>query len=626
MKLSPRQQEIVDHTGNLVVAAPPGSGKTRVIVEKTKRLISQGKGPIKLVTFTRAAAQEMKDRIGVVRKGAVEAATFDSYCYRMAKNAGMKYRPPSALNEYVARKKLCKELGWQDEELEELLGKASCLLEPSEADPTAAEAYRRYVEILRAGGNLDFSSIARHVVKAIEGDHKLKPLNVGSLLVDEFQDADQIQLAWVLAHARRTGCQVMVVGDDDQSIYGWRGGLGYDAMKAIEKQLGAEVIKLDQCFRCRPEIVEHARVLIANNLKRFHKPVMTPRMMGGTIEHINCADDEAAALTVLVKWKEMGSPRFAVLGRRNKDLDAYQALLAAHGVSVDRVGGKSFWKAAGAQAMLDLLSVIINPSDKKALNAVLGYISVEHNDDGAVVRAIERGAVEALRQEDVIIDTNKKEVARIVVAGQRGIKTRKGQEEIMRDVVNLVRDNEKTGWKQYKAADTAVNVIQRKLMASKEENLVEIVKGIKVIAMSESKKDGEQQPAATISTMHGAKGREWPLVFIVNANDGITPNQKQNHPLTPEGKEEERRLFYVAITRAEDHLVIVSTSAVGKAKGMIPSPFIMEAGIGHEDKKRDEGEAQEGDGDGGLDSQPQKAEERGESTSLLKRLIKRAAR
>jgi DNA helicase II / ATP-dependent DNA helicase PcrA len=577
MNLNPSQNKIVEHDGHIIAAAPPGSGKTRVIVERAKRVLKQGTTSVKLVTFTKAAANEMKARVGDQgKKGRIEAATFDSYCLRMARAAGMPYTPANALNEYIVKRSIGVEEGIGIEEIEEAMAPAATRLEPGKAPANAHALYKRYTDKLRAQGKLDFASIARGVVNNMWNGQRIRPLRAQHILVDEFQDADEIQVMWVLAHAKLGGAQIMVVGDDDQSIYGFRGGLGYQAMKRIEKELGAAIITLDTCYRCRPEVIEHSRLLIANNKNRFHKPTMAPRPIGGLVRHFAAPDTSRAVSFITSTVNHFKPPVFAILGRTNRDLDQYNADLSALGMKVLRIGGKPFWSSPGARAMIRILDVVLDRTNEAALKEVLAYISVDHTEDDLVLEIIKQGTTKG-RLDPLVLEVKKDLVE--VILSLKDKRDLEQQRAVVKKLVMFVEDHRKSGWKDGKAAMTAIIAIQKRLAADPEMTLKKLVDQIE--GGWGQAQDDEASADAVLATMHGAKGKEWPMVFIVNANEENTPkiilDSNVMHP--QEVIEEERRLFYVALTRAEDHAIVVSVTIPGTRKEFVPSRFIEEAKI-----------------------------------------------
>jgi len=582
VKMNARQREVVEHNGHIVTAAPPGSGKTRVLIERTQRLLRETKGQIKLVTFTKAAAEEMKKRIGGSGQSRVEAATFDSYCYRMYRKSGGKLQPPNGLDEYRAKQRICEggAFGVDFETFDETLAKASTRLDPSKAPKAAVTIYRKYCEILNGMGKTDFASIARKVVQELQSGGKIKPLVVENLLVDEFQDADEIQLAWVLAHAK-AGAQVMVVGDDDQSIYGWRGGLGYAAMKTIETQLKAKVILLDTCYRCRPEVVEHSRLLIGHNTERFHKPIIAVKPAGGQVEWWHVGNADAAIDLIHAKLQALGNPKFAVLARRNVDLDKPEGGLGDYRIM--RLGGKPFWSNPGATAVLELMEFLVDRDRLDCLDAFLEFSKISDQSAAQLKQCLADGYIGGVGGE-LITGTPERALAEILVKHPR-METDEQQVEGLRSLdlhVSHLADKSK----KYIASKTAVEAIVDRLKRS-DHGLPELIKSIKAANKRKRALD-DQDVDGTVCTMHAAKGKEWPVVFVVCANQGISPNGAPPNPdeedLAKRKKsldllEEERRLFYVALTRAEDRVFVISYDAIGKKYGLSPSQFIDEAEI-----------------------------------------------
>lgn len=570
MEMNPSQQQVVNHDGNLVVAAPPGSGKTRVLVERTRRLLEHQSGRIFLVTFTRNAAREMKVRIGEQGGGRVHAATFDSYCLRMARKAGIPVGPPSPLQSWIAKKAALRDpaMKLNLDQVEEHITVASSLRDPQQAPALSARVYERYKDKLREQGVRDFSSIARWVVDQLEQGDRIPPLPASYLLVDEFQDADETQLAWVLAHSR-AGAKVMVVGDDDQAIYGWRGGMGYRAMKTIETELGADVIMLDTCYRCRPEIIESARLLISHNSERFHKATRTPRPVNGKVQWWHIQGEKAAAFMIVQKLQHMGWPKFAVLARRNKDLDFIEGALTTTGKEVRRLGGKSFWSSIGAIAMLDLMEFVGKPEKREKLRTVLEWMQVQEHDAEVILESLDEGTVGGVAGQ--ITSRPGVELTKVLIRAAKGHGS-DSVEKAAQGIKELIYDYEDERWAGHKAAKVAIEFIGKKIRAS-NGRVDKTISDIRSAAAS-TRKESDEDVDGVLATMHAAKGLEWPVVFIVGANDGVMPNHSGSleDDVEPGLLEEERRLFFVAITRAKDEVYIVPYRDAGE-----PSRFINEA-------------------------------------------------
>lgn len=577
MKLNARQQEVVDHTGHIVAAAPPGSGKTRVLVERAKRLLTEGNGKIRLVTFTRNAATEMQKRIGADGKSMVTAGTFDSYCLRMMRSAGHKYSPPTAIQDLIAKQKTIQALGlnMQLDDLEGLLSDVRPMLDPAKAPSQAAvSAYKTYQHKLKEQGVRDFATIARGVVKEItRPGGSIKPLDAAHLLVDEFQDSDEIQLAWVLAHAR-AGAEVLVVGDDDQAIYSWRGGLGYRAMKEIEDQLEAKMIKLDTCYRCRPEVIEHARMLIGHNKKRFVKPTRTPRACGGRVQWWQVADAEAGEFCIRHYLEHHGWPKFAILARRNKDLDPYEEAMVATGKRIIRLGGRSLWSKPGAQAVLDLARFIQDPSKDKKLGTVMSWMKFTQDQQTQVAGAIKAG----YPLDDQRLNERKSiqgQFVDVINHCRQLLDGGEGAGSVAREVQNFIADKQSQQWPTHQAALAAARVLGRRANMNLDRTLGQTV-GDLTNAANRGKESEEAD--GVLATMHASKGLEWPVVFMVAANEGVSPNDRANDEPEGDMMEEERRLFFVALTRAEDEAYMVSYQTDGKRR-MLPSRFVAESRV-----------------------------------------------
>jgi hypothetical protein len=286
LPLDAAQAEAVAADGHCLILACPGAGKTRTLAAKSARLLKAAPGArVCAVTFTREAAREIRARIlqeaGEGAEGRVVAGTFHALCWRQLGGSREPVAGEGERSAYAARAAAAVRAELQPET-------ALAIIEACKAGSPVpfpgldtGRLLAAYQEILLRNGKIDFQDL---VARALEGMRRgtVAPVPATHLLVDEFQDTDESQLAWVFAHAR-AGAQVTAVGDDDQSIYGWRRALGHEGMERFAAHLGAKRLFLGTNYRSRPEIVEAAARLIERNRGRQAKALRSARPPGGRV-------------------------------------------------------------------------------------------------------------------------------------------------------------------------------------------------------------------------------------------------------------------------------------------------------------------------------------------------------
>ena len=287
IQLNPEQQEVVDHDGHSLVVACPGSGKTRVIVVKIGHILSRSpKSRVCAVTFTRDAANELKKRLiddigsEVVNKR-TRVGTFHSLAIRQLRACGQigKVASPAEQQIFVQRALASCEADITYEEAVQTIEtvKSSRGPVPEEDSPL----YQAYAALLKRAQVEDLYDVLKKSLTLMQ-QGVVPPYPVEYMLVDEFQDTDEIQLAWVLEHVK-AGTRVTVVGDDDQSVYSFRRALGYQGMDRFRTATGATLIALGTNYRCRSEILSAAETLICHNQERIAKTLRAARGEGGKV-------------------------------------------------------------------------------------------------------------------------------------------------------------------------------------------------------------------------------------------------------------------------------------------------------------------------------------------------------
>lgn len=574
--LSPAQELAATQRGAMLVAACPGAGKTTVLKHRAEHLLRSTPGArLAAVTFTAEAATSLKDRIiqqYPPAKALIEAGTFHSLCIAQLRRAG-DHKPliaegksamwiRMALDACPLRDEVV-DAGDIQMKIQEWQRELAPQVNPEGS--VAGWVYRHYTEQKRKNGVRDFGDLITDAVLGMRAG-SVAPLDVGFMLVDEFQDTDNMQLEWVLEHARR-GVEVTIVGDDDQSIYGWRGAEGYEGMKRFQREANASLVTLDRTFRCTLPVLKPAAVLISHNTARVPKKLVTANPDDGVVRVRPFAtrDDEVAAIIDAIK--ATGRPKScAVIARTNGLLDELEAKITADDFPYSRSGGRSFWDQKAPSMLMSLASSIAN-RDMMGVGELLQHAKVRQptlNELGDRVRFDSRGALDRfinspppkssssndrqlitklqgqIRQWDAL--TSNSAGMRLALSGMA--------QAIHKIYPWRQADHQEAGRRLAQAAES---------IASREGSLAHRVRSLGLNKKRESK-------GASLLTLHASKGLEFDFVWLMGVEEGTLPSVRDGSDL-----EEERRLLYVGITRAKDDLTLSYTLARG------PSKFLREA-------------------------------------------------
>ena len=625
--LNAPQREAVRHVdGPLLVLAGAGSGKTRVITAKIAHLIEGGTPPerIAAITFTNKAAREMRERAAklLATRGRADAAskvaisTFHSLGLSIvrAESRALGLKPtfsildPADLETLVAelvgtadrgraRAAQWKISGWKNA----LVAPAAALASAANDDElAAARAYVGYGDALAAWQAVDFDDLIVRPVELFERDDAVRDRwqrRFDHVLVDEYQDTNPAQYR-MLRHLVGERTPFTAVGDDDQAIYGWRGAT-LDNLAQLPRDYPAlRVLKLEQNYRSSVRILRCANALIANNPKLFDKRLWSDLGHGDTIRVTPASDDEAEAELVvhrLLAHKFEHRGRFgdyAILYRGNHQARAFEAQLRAQSVPYAISGGQSYFDKAEIKDIVAYLRLVVN-----------------HDDDPAFIRAIttpKRGVGQAtLKKLSEIAAARRESLFAAVFAPEFHSTAQPKAREELAKFCALVNDLEyraprepagrladelvqKIGYDDWlvstfdkrdaearsKTIADFIDWLSRKGEADRR-TLIELTQTIALVTMLEGR-DGEEVDAVRLSTLHAAKGLEFPHVFMVGVEEGILPHRES---IERETIDEERRLMYVGITRAQRSLHLSYCRARKRAGGKVdcmPSRFIAE--------------------------------------------------
>lgn len=606
--LNKEQKEAVFHTqGPLLLLAGAGSGKTRVITHRIAYLIEEmGVKPwnILAITFTNKAAGEMRSRVDEMvgfESEQIWVSTFHSTCVKILRRHIERLGYDNSFTIYDADdqktviKDICKRLQLDTKQYKErsLLGAISSakdeLISPEEFALNSfgdyrrqkiAEVYTEYQKTLKSSNALDFDDL---IVKAVEL-FKYNPEILENyqdrfryIMVDEYQDTNtaQFELVRLLASKYRNLC---VVGDDDQSIYKFRGANISNILDFEKYFQDARVIKLEQNYRSTQNILSAANGVIRNNVERKEKALWTSQEAGNRIHfrQFDTAYEEAEyiGLDILGKWrrKEAEYGDCAVLYRTNAQSRILEERFVHEGIPYDLVGGTNFYSRREIKDMLAYLKTIDNGRDDLAVKRI---INVPRRGIGAATlskvqnyaSAEEISFFEAMRQADRIPGLGKSAVKLTSFVNMMEVFHTKvkvyGLKKLLEDIL------ETTGYLDaLKEADEEdvedrienINELISKAAAFEEEHADASLSGFleEVALVADIDRIEGDNNRVLLMTLHSAKGLEFPVVYLAGMEDGIFPSYMTIIDEDPTAVEEERRLAYVGITRAMRELTLTA--------------------------------------------------------------------
>jgi ATP-dependent DNA helicase Rep len=600
-KLNPAQQEAVRYTkGPLLVLAGAGSGKTRVITHKIAYLIQQcgiQAKHITAITFTNKAAREMQERatkliVGLNTRG-LTICTFHALGLKIlreeAKSLGYK-STFSVLDSYDSGKIISDILQTTDKALIRNLQSQISLwknsfINPDQAFASAADEvaqlpakfYQQYQDTLLAYQAIDFDDLIKLPVELFSRDlavlHKWQ-LKIRYLLVDEYQDTNVCQYQLIRLLAGSLG-QFTAVGDDDQSIYAWRGANSENLSLLNQDYSQLKIIKLEQNYRSTSTILNAANALIKNNPKMFEKKLWSEYGMGAAIRIISCPNEEAEADAVARKIvlhqlnKSSKFSEYAILYRSNFQARILEQALRNYKIPYTIAGGQSFFDKAEIKDIMSYLRLLINDTDDTAFIRALttpkrGVGEATLNKLGLYAAKREISLYAALFEEGFAAECPPAQLNNLLEFGQfiqtlqqRMLDTSAGV--VLNQLITAI------GYEGYLYDNEEVKAAEKRFanvmsfidwLAAKGErdnkSLPELIQTVALISMLEGQEE-EEVEAVRLTTLHASKGLEYPYVFLVSCEEGILPHQES---ISGNSIEEERRLMYVGVTRAQYELTI----------------------------------------------------------------------
>jgi len=632
--------------GPLLVLAGAGTGKTRVVIARIAHLVRQGARPSRIlaVTFTNKAAREMLARAGGALGRKVEEkpeiSTIHSLCVRILRRHAQRLGLPERFaivdrgeQESAARAAL-KELRVPDTILRpgDLVDRISRwksrAIRPDAAlDSVAADAddswtlsaagYRRYQNALRTAGAVDFDDLLLLVDELFEGDEAVRRAEAGRfdhLLIDEYQDTSGIQerILTALARDHKSLC---VVGDDDQSIYSWRGAEVSHILEFARRWPGARIVKLEENYRCTPEIIRAANLLIERNTRRHGKTLVSCLPSGMPPAVIQAQDEIDESRRVvgdvesLLRERRVEPQEAAILFRTGEQTRVFEQELRRRQIPYELVGTRSFFDRREVKDVMAFLRLLVDPDDDLALSRIANVPPRGLSSQAVQAargRAQERGhslwhELRASRDAGTLSAAAAGGVAaleRLVGLGHappalepggtragtalRALLDTAGYRKHLEKEYADTPDEAAERWDC--CAEVAAALDQHERAHGSDRDLAALVRGflddfvLQVESEDRFQDDKPKAGAVRLMTVHAAKGLEFDCVWIVGMEEGLLPHRRSLDDGL-QAIDEERRLCYVGVTRARRRLVLslcLTRTKWGKSKPSKPSRFLYE--------------------------------------------------
>jgi len=650
--LNPAQLEAVYHLGSpCLVLAGAGSGKTRVIVHKIARLLQceLQASQIAAITFTNKAAQEMRERakalVGSRAAKDLAVSTFHSLGVRMLRADGERVglKPQFSIMDSDDVLGILREAGattdaklarhwqwtislWKNQGLD---SEGASRAATSDDERVAARVMQRYEERLSAYQAVDFDDLIGLPLKLLQRDAEVRAKwqdTFRHILVDEYQDTNAVQYELLKALVGERGL-FTAVGDDDQSIYGWRGATIDNLKRLPQDYPKLKVIALEQNYRSTGAILRAANHVIAANPKIFPKKLWSAFGDGDPVRVVECDGEEQeaerAVAFIQAKRSEGGQVKFsdfAVLYRANHQSRVFEQKLRTAAIPYKVSGGQSFFDRAEIRDLCAWLRLWVNQDDDPAfLRAVttpkrgIGHQTL--TTLGEFAGRWKCSLFEALFSDSLGTVLTKKAVGSLHEFGryvndlEHRARHASGSEEAKAFLLGWLKDigyeqhlfdgedSEKLAAARWTNVLDFVDWIARRcggeitqdggIFESERHSVLDVAQTISVIISLAER--GDEQDVVTLSTLHAAKGLEWPHVVLAGVNEGLLPFKSGDDDMSIERLEEERRLMYVGVTRARTTLAVSTLRRRKRGRDTVagvPSRFIAEMKL-HENVARE---------------------------------------
>jgi DNA helicase-2/ATP-dependent DNA helicase PcrA len=616
------QKEAITHIdGPLLVIAGAGSGKTRVITRRVGYLVEQGTDPSNIlsITFTNKAANEMKERLGeFLDLRGMWISTFHAMCSRILRSEiehlefTRNFGIYDSGDQAKCIKDIMKELKldtdhWRPGAVAASISNAKNELLSAEEfaeyksgyyNDVVSKVYTRYQKCLEANNALDFDDLLFKVVHLFKNFQEVLEKyqeKFRYILIDEYQDTNHAQYAITQLLAQRYE-NICATGDPDQSIYGWRGANIRNILNFEKDYPGTKTVKLEQNYRSTKNILHVASEIINNNLSRKPKSLWTENNEGSKVRIIHCEDENVEAKEIAANISEFvrngnAHSDIAVFYRTNAQSRVLETCMLREGIPYSIVGSVAFFKRKEIKDILSYLKLCANPDDDLSLERVVNVPA----------RGIGATTIRRLREWAILNNTNMSgaisSVQEIQEIKGKSSKAVKGFWDIISElhkiptypVMGFVKEViEKVGYVDYLVlsyegdSEERLENIEELVTAASEydaSNPDGSLQGFleEVSLIADIDKWDDAADTVTLMTLHAAKGLEFPVVFIAGLEEGLLPHSQSKD--SDDDVEEERRLCYVGITRAQRDLFLVYTryrSKYGQRSACVPSRFLSE--------------------------------------------------
>ncbi len=612
----PQTQAIQNTSGPLLVLAGAGTGKTRVLTSRIIHIINSGLASpyqILAVTFTNKAAAEMKKRIGEVIGDAVNniwVGTFHSIAARILR------RHPEVVglrNDFTIiddddQTRLLKQiLGDFNIDTKQFpakvyLNKISRLKDKVASPdanlsdlglPKLKEVFETYQFRLKSMNAADFGDLLTHnltIFKTAPDALSIYQNKFHYILVDEYQDTNNAQYQWLL-HLAAMHKNICCVGDDDQSIYSWRGANIANILRFEKDFAGAKVIRLEQNYRSTSRILSAADAVISNNKERHGKKLWTDAGAGEKVKILSFLDDrmESATIAGMIKnaitSKKFHPTQIAILVRAGYQTRSFEEAFIQNSIAYKVIGGMKFYERMEVRDAIAYLRICANPFDDLALNRIIN-VPKRGAGDAAISSLYEKSKVNGISffaaikksLEENSLKGKSRDALKYLTDLIEKFNAKISSEnlsELARSVLTEV--GYISMWKSENSLESQGRLENIEEFINSLADFSNITEFLEYVSLVEARDEKNMQDAVSVMTVHAAKGLEFDLVFVPGLEDGIFPSGKSLDERN--GLEEERRLMYVAITRAKKELVLSHAKSryiFGDVQMQMPSRFLKE--------------------------------------------------
>jgi DNA helicase-2/ATP-dependent DNA helicase PcrA len=623
-RLNPEQREAVEALdGPVLVLAGAGTGKTRVLTTRFAHILLTNRAfpnQVLAVTFTNKAAREMRDRVGALLGRPAEGlwlGTFHALCARMlrrhadlvgltssftildqddqlrllkqvmeAAKLDAKRWPPPALMGHIQR--------WKDRGLPP--ARVTAAEDSDFANGRGVELYTAYQERLRALNTCDFGDLLLHMTEVLRTHpdvlvqyHRM----FRYILVDEYQDTNVVQYLWLrlLAQGHRNIC---CVGDDDQSIYSWRGAEVENILRFEKDFAGAKVVRLESNYRSTAPILAAASSLIAHNEGRLGKTLRSGRSdsSGDKVQVVGLWDSDEEGRMVgdrIAALRQSGHTlaEIAILVRAGFQTRAFEERLITLGIPYRVVGGLRFYERAEIRDAIAYARVVQQPSDDLAFERIInlprrgvGDAALRSLHEAARTRGIPlTAAATALVREGALRGKVREELGRLLDGFDRWRQVMAADGHVVMLSVMLDESGYIRMWQQDKSAEAPGRLDNLRELARALVDFETLAGFLDHVSLVMETEENAGDDRAALMTLHGAKGLEFDTVFLPGWEEGLFPNQRSMDEQGLKGLEEERRLAYVGLTRARKNAIIsyaANRRIYANWQSSIPSRFLSE--------------------------------------------------